>query len=298
MSDFADLNPASFQIGDTTFTPDYSLGQGTARAPGLTVAPINTEYQVGSFDYSLGELLDGLGLKMPTVPNMESMGGGQGIVIKTTDGYITEGGFVPNSYVASLGDPESFINKPVVDVQLSLSELQSTNEEELNRKLAGLDVARALTPYALAALTKRAYDQSREDGAASGFAIVPIPTDWRSPEYNMAFTPSAPIDFGSPEMLAGTQWAAQPTVAMAQQPMDLSTLINSLNLPQQEQLSQFGVDQVVGNINDVPMSINDIIGNLGQNTMQPFDMNQNFGELNNAPASLNSIIAGIQSQYG
>jgi hypothetical protein len=46
------------------------------------------------------------------------------------------------------------------------------------------------------------------------------------------------------------------------------------------------------------MSINDIIGNLGQNTMQPFDMNQNFGELDNAPASLNSIIAGIQSQYG
>jgi hypothetical protein len=298
MSDFADLNPASFQIGDTTFTPDYSLGQGTARAPGLTVAPINTEYQVGSFDYSLGELLDGLGLKMPTVPNMESMGGGQGIVIKTTDGYITEGGFVPNSYVASLGDPESFINKPVVDVQLSLSELQSTNEEELNRKLAGLDIAKALTPYALAALTKRAYDQSREDGAASGFAIVPIPTDWRSPEYNMAFTPSAPIDFGSPEMLAGTQWEAQPTVAMAQQPMDLSTLINSLNLPQQEQLPQFGMDQFVGNINDVPMSINDIIGNLGQNTMQPFDMNQNFGELDNAPASLNSIIAGIQSQYG
>jgi hypothetical protein len=85
---------------------------------------------------------------------------------------------------------------------------------------------------------------------------------------------------------------------MAQQPMDVSTLINSLNLPQQEQLPQFGMDQVVGNINDVPMSINDIISNLGQNAMQPFDMSQNFGELNNAPASLNSIIAGIQSQYG
>jgi hypothetical protein len=298
MSDFADLNPASFQIGDTTFTPDYSLGRGTSGAPGLTVAPIDTEYQVGSFDYSLGDLIDGLGLKMPNTPNIESMGGGQGIVIKTTDGYITESGFVPNSYVASLGDPESFINKPVVDVQLSLSELQSTNESDLNKKLAGLDIAKALTPYALAALTKRAYDQSREDGAASGFAIVPIPEDWRSPEYNMAFTPSAPIDFGSPEMLAGTQWAAQPTVAMAQQPMDVSTLLNTLNIQQTEQMPQFGMDQVVGNINDVPMSINDIISSLGQNTMQPFDMNRNFGQLNNAPASLNSIIAGIQSQYG
>ena len=113
----------------------------------------------------------------------------------------------------------------------------------------------------------------------------------------MAFTPSAPIDFGSPEMLAGTQWS-QPTVALAQQPMDVSTLINSLNLQQTEQLPQFGMDQIVGSINDVPMSINDIINNLGQNAMQPFDMSQNFGELNNAPASLNSIIAGIQSQYG
>lgn len=295
ISDFAELNPASFQIGDTTFTPDYSLGEGTARAPGLTVAPITTEYQVGDFDYSLGELLDGIGLKMPSVPNIDAMGGGQGIVLKTTDGYITEGGFVPNSYIASLGDPESFINKPVVDVQLSLSELQSTNEEELNRKLAGLDVARALTPYALAALTKKAYDLSREDNT-SGFAMVPIPADWRSPEYNMAFTPSAPIDFGSPELLAGTQFARQP-VAQIQQPMDVSTLINSLNLQQAEPLPQFGMDQIVGNINDVPMSINDIINSLGQ-PVQPFGMNQTIGQLNNAPASLNSIIAGIQSQYG
>ena len=295
ISDFADLNPASFQIGDTTFTADYSLGEGTTRAPGLTVAPITTEYQVGDFDYSLGELLEGIGLKMPSVPNIESMGGGQGIVLKTTDGYITEGGFVPNSYVASLGDPESFINKPVVDVQLSLSELQSTNEAELNQKLAGLDIAKALTPYALAALTKEAYDLSRDDNT-SGFAIVPIPEDWRSPEYNMAFTPSAPIDFGSPELLVGTQFARQP-VAQMQQPMDVSTLINSLNLKQPEPLPQFGMDQVVGNINDVPMSINDIINSLGQ-PVQPFGMNQTIGQLNNAPASLNSIIAGIQSQYG
>lgn len=292
---FPELNPASFQIGDTTFTPDYSLSTGTSGAPGLTVAPITTEYQVGDFDYSLGDLIEGIGLKMPNTPNIDSMGGGQGIVIKTTDGYITEGGFVPNSYVSSLGDPESFINKPVVDVQLSLSELQSTNEEELNRKLAGLDIARALTPYALAALTKKAYDLSREDNT-SGFAMVPIPEDWRSPEYNMAFTPSEAIDFGSPEMLAGTQFARQP-VAQMQQPMDVSTLINALNLQQPEPLPQFGMDQIVGNINDVPMSINDIINSLGQ-PVQPFGMNQTIGQLNNAPASLNSIIAGIQSQYG
>jgi hypothetical protein len=292
MSDFADLNPASFQIGDTTFAPDYSLGRGTSGAAGLSVAPIDTQYQVGSFDYSVGDLLDGLGLKMPNTPNLGTMGGGQGIILKTNGGYITENGFVPDSYVASLGDPESFINKPVVDVQLSLGELQDASELDISKKLAGLDVAKFLTPYALAALTKQVYDQSR-DNNASGFAVVPIPGDWKSPEYNQTFTPSAPIDFGNPEMLAGTQFANPP---LAQQPMDLSSLINTLNLQQPQQ--QFGMDQIVGSINDVPMSINDIINNLRQNTMQPFDMNQSIGQLNNAPASLNSIIAGIQSQYG
>jgi hypothetical protein len=289
MSDFADLNPASFQIGDTTFTPDYSLGSGTSGAPGLAVAPIDTEYQVGSFDYSLGELLDGLGLQMPNTPNMDSMGGGQGIVIKTTDGYITEGGFVPNSYVASLGDPESFINKPVVDVQLSLSELQSTNEEELNRKLAGLDIAKALTPYALAALTKQAYDQSRGDGAASGFAIVPIPEDWKSPEYNMAFTPSAPIDFGSPEMLAGTQFARQPQAA-APSFYSLSDVINTLNyqsVPFVQQQYQMP---------DQSFSVPDILQQF--QTSSNVGMDDTIGNLDGSPVTLNSIIAGIQSQYG
>lgn len=288
MSDFIELNPASFQIGDTTFTPDYSLGRGTARAPGLSVAPINTQYQVGSFDYSIGDLLDAIGLKMPNTPNLGSMGGGQGIVLKTTDGYITEGGFVPNSYVASLGDPESFINKPVVDVQLSLSELQSTNEAELNRKLAGLDVARFLTPYALAALTKKAYDQSREDNT-SGFAMVPIPADWRSPEYNMAFTPSAPIDFGSVGMLAGTQFA-NPAAQPRQMDYSLSDVINTLNfqsVPFVQQQYEMPVQE---------FTVPDILQQFQSNPN--VGMGDIIGQLDNAPASLNSIIAGIQSQYG
>lgn len=288
MSDFADLNPASFQIGDTTFTPDYSLSSGASGAPGLTVAPISTQYQVGDFDYSLGELIDGLGLQMPTVPNLDTMGGGQGIILKTTDGYITEGGFVPNSYIASLGDPESFINKPVVDVQLSLSELQSTNEAELNQKLAGLDIAKALTPYALAALTKEAYDLSREDNT-SGFAMVPIPEDWRSPEYNMAFTPSAPIDFGSVGMLAGTQFA-NPAAQPRQMEYSLSDVINTLNfqsVPFVQQQYEMPVQE---------FTVPDILQQFQSNPN--VGMGDIIGQLDNAPVSLNSIIAGIQSQYG
>jgi hypothetical protein len=185
-----------------------------------------------------------------------------------------------------LGDPNSFINQPAPDVSINIPDLPEQAPKNIDKDLNLLDVAKNLAPVVVGSLlADKVINQPNEQ---TGFDIVPIPGDWRSPEYNMAFTPSAPIDFGNVGMLAGTQFARQP--------MDLSSLINSLNLQQPQQ--QFGMDQIVGSINDVPMSINDIINNLGQNTMQPFDMNQSIGQLNNAPASLNSIISGIQSQYG
>ena len=159
----------------------------------------------------------------------------------------------------------------------------SVTAPNIDSTLAMLDLAKVAVPYATTALlSKGAYDLATQDEQGNyNYPVVSVPTDWRSPEYNQTFTPSEAIDFGNVGMLAGTQF----------QPMNMSSLINTLNTQQ----PQF--NQVVGNINDVPMSINDIIGSLGQ-PMQPFDMNQNIGELNNAPASLNSIIAGIQSQYG
>jgi len=270
MSDF-DLPPA---VIDTSFTPDYSLSTGAPVVPGMGAQGIQVpridelvDVVNQPVDYSLPiPSGSGLGLQMPTVPT-------------------------------NLGDPNSFINQPTPNVDVVIGDVTETpmTQKELDQRLALADVVQAIAQPAVSALL--ANDNIIPE-KQTGFGIVPIPGDWRSPEYNMAFTPSAPIDFGSPEMLAGTQWAAQPTVAMAQQPMDVSTLLNTLNIQQTEQMPQFGMDQVVGNINDMPMSINDIISSLGQNTMQPFDMNRNFGQLNNAPASLNSIIAGIQSQYG
>lgn len=261
----------NFKISDTSFTPNYSLSSGASGEPGLALKPLDTQYQVGSFDYTLGDLIDNLGLQMPTTPNLESMGGGQGIVLKTRGGYITEQGFVPDSYVASLGDPESFINKPVIDVGLSLGELKEATPEDISKKLAGLDIAKALAPSALAALTKKVVDIVGSD-SSSGFQIVPVPSDWRSPEYNMAFTPSAPIDFGSTAMLQGTQWA---------NPINLSSVINTLNQPvispeTQQMMTQFqaptmpyetGINDIIGNLGSQPVSIADIISGIqsGQN---------------------------------
>jgi hypothetical protein len=257
MSDF-DLPP---EVIDTSFTPDYSLSSGAPVIPdmgaqGIQVPTINEIVDVVNqpVDYSLPiPSGNGLGLQMPTVP---------------TD----------------LGDPNSFINQPAPDVSVNIPELPEQGPVDIDTELGLLNAAKNLTPLVVGSLlADKVINQQEEQ--PTGFSIVPIPGDWRSPEYNMAFTPSEAIDFGNVGMLAGTQFARQP--------MGLSSLINSLNTPQ-----QFGMNEIVGSINDVPMSINDIINNLGQNTMQPFDMNQAIGKLDNAPASLNSIISGIQSQYG
>jgi hypothetical protein len=259
MSDF-DLPPA---VIDTSFTPDYSLSTGAPVIPdmggqGIRVPTINEIVDVVNqpVDYSLPILGgSGLGLQMPTVP---------------TD----------------LGDPNSFINQPAPDVSVNIPKLPEQKPVDIDTELGLLNAAKNLTPLVVGSLLADKVINQQED-QPTGFSIVPIPGDWRSPEYNMAFTPSEAIDFGNVGMLAGTQFARQP--------MGLSSLINSLNTPQPQ---QFGMNEIVGSINDVPMSINDIINNLGQNTMQPFDMNQTIGQLDNAPASLNSIISGIQSQYG
>lgn len=269
--DYIAAESPNFQISNTTFRPDYSLATGASGEPGITLKPLDTQYKVGSFDYTLGELIDSLGLKMPTTPNIEGMGGGQGIVIRTQGGYVTEQGFIPDSYVASLGDPESFINKPVIDVDLSLEELKEATPEDISKKLSLLDIAKALTPAALAALTKKVVDTAKSE-ATSGFQIVPIPSTWKSPEYDMAFAPSAPIDFGTPTLLRGTQWET---------PISLSGLINTLNQPMiapqtQQMMTQFqapevpyetGITDIIGEIGGQPVSIADIISGIqsGQN---------------------------------
>jgi hypothetical protein len=288
MSDF-DLPPA---VIDTSFTPDYSLSSGAPVIPdmgaqGIQVPTINELVDVVNqpVDYSLPVPDSGFGLQMPTVPNLDAMGGGQGITVPIDGGTLTEAGVIPDMFVSDLGDPNSFINQPAPDVSVNIPELAEQTPVDIDTELSLLNAAQGVAPAIVnSLLADKAVNQPEQ---RTGFDIVPIPGDWRSPEYNMAFTPSAAINFGSPEMLAGTQWS---------RPMDVSTLINSLNLQQPQQ--QFSMNEIVGRINDVPMSINDIINNLGQNTMQPFDMNQTIGQLDNAPASLNSIISGIQSQYG
>jgi hypothetical protein len=70
----------------------------------------------------------------------------------------------------------------------------------------------------------------------AGFPIVPVPTDWKTPTYGQAgnWPALTPIDFGSRELLRGTQWEKylspqEPVVVPAPQiGMDYATLMGTL----------------------------------------------------------------------
>jgi len=64
-----------------------------------------------------------------------------------------------------------------------------------------------------------------------GFDIVPVPTDWRAPTNTQApYKPLPPIDFGSRELLRGTQWEKylNPVQPAAVQPVQMGMGYNQL----------------------------------------------------------------------
>lgn len=106
----------------------------------------------------------------------------------------------------------------------------------------------------------------------SGYDIVPIPTEWKSPEKTSvaAFTPYSdtsqlpPIDFGDKNRLVGTQWEKFLSPTYGQ-------------LPAPKQYSQ-----------PSSLSYSDLMGILGSKQGMPSASN----------LSINDVISGIQNQYG
>lgn len=281
---------------DTSFTPDYSLSPVAPVIPemgaqGIQVPTINEVIDVVNqpVDYSLPVPTTNVGLVIPTTPNIESMGGGQGITVPVTGGTLTEAGVIPETYIPALGDESSFINQPVPEVSVNIPEIVE-QPKDISGELAALDAAKALVPLAVGALTAGAVVNAIQEDQPTGFEIVPIPADWRSPEYNMAFTPSAPIDFGTAELLRGTQW--QNPQIQAPRQYTLTDVINALNYQSVPFVQQnYEIPQVQMSIPDIleqfnvapTVGVNDIIGNLG-----------------GRPMSIADIISGIQSgqNYG
>jgi hypothetical protein len=104
----------------TDVKTDYSLASGVTlpSTEGLKVEPVtDAGATVGTSPVDYGfSVTDGLGLKMPTSPNITDMGGGQGLTVKTPEGELSESGITPTGTAPDLGDPDSFINKPAPDV--------------------------------------------------------------------------------------------------------------------------------------------------------------------------------------
>jgi hypothetical protein len=107
-------------------TTDFSVGADYSLAPkedGLgfkVTAPPEVFNSDGSINYDLFDYdaLSQLGMDMPKSPNIDGMGGGQGLRLPVEGGYITEQGFIPEGYTPDLGDPNSFINKPAPNVSI------------------------------------------------------------------------------------------------------------------------------------------------------------------------------------
>jgi hypothetical protein len=100
----------------------------------------------------------------------------------------------------------------------------------------------------------------------TGFDIVPIPADWKTPPKTgvAPFTPLPPIDFGTRNLLMGTQWEKflDPNYGKVPEPVQYSQPSN--------------------------MSYNDLMSILGSKQGMP----------SASSLSINDIISGIQNQYG
>lgn len=100
------------QAGPTAGYQEGDLGTG-AETPALP--PVSSETPV---DYSLTpggtQFESGQGFETIDTPNLEDMGGGQGLTVDVEGGTVGEMGLTPENAAPVLGDPDSFINNPEV----------------------------------------------------------------------------------------------------------------------------------------------------------------------------------------
>ena len=220
-----------------TLTGGYTLG-GTTEGIKATL-PNTVVTGTEPIDYTLNTITGGEGLTLPTSPNLDIMGGGQGITGNVTNAVVSEAGLTPTGNV-SLGDVTSFINtgEPVTTNKTYTYDDGSTLTVDKDGNVVGYTDATD-TPYTgtveplSSPLTKSQvegliklglgiYGASKvsdvvRDAIASGdeepqggFPFTPSDiSGWASPTYTQTF--QGPIDlnslFTTDNLLGGTQWA-------------------------------------------------------------------------------------------
>ena len=220
-----------------TLTGGYTLG-GTTEGIKATM-PDTVVTGTEPIDYTLNTITGGESLTLPTSPNLESMGGGQGLTVKVDGGVLSEAGLTPTGNV-TLGDATSFINTgaPVTTNQTYTYDDGSTITVDKDGNIVSFTEATD-TPYTGAVetpsspLTKSQVEgiiklglsiygasqvadavrdaiSSGDEQTQTGFPYIPSDiSGWARPEYTQTW--QAPLDlnslFTTDNLLGGTQWA-------------------------------------------------------------------------------------------
>ena len=162
----------------------------------------------------------------------------------------------------------NMVNSGNLDTSNMVNNVSDTTDNSKNTGLTNSDIVKLIG----AGTTLYALDQAKNGNEATTFPIVPVPEEWTSPIKTAAQNKQAvseypklkPIDFGTSDLLKGTQWEKflSPTY---------------VQVPTQVQYSQ-----------PSNLSYNDLMGILGSK--------QGYPSANSL--SINDIISGIQNQYG
>jgi hypothetical protein len=196
-----------------TLTGGYTLG-GTTEGIKATM-PETVVTGTEPVDYTLNVLTGGEGLTLPTSPNLESMGGGQGLTTDVVGGVLSEEGLTRTGDVI-LGDPNSFINTTLPlstsTIDTSTKTDESTDTPLTKAQVEGivkLAVTLALADQAAKVVTD-ATSSGTTDTTITGNPYVPSDiSGWARPEYTKTW--QAPLDlnslFTTDNLLGGTQWA-------------------------------------------------------------------------------------------
>ena len=297
--DIAGLTASDFGI-------DYSLSNGTAmnqltdmggaqglqagRSANLTEMGGGQGFQfnVGAPVTSVAEAVNAIATMNGSVnpANLPSMGGGQGLTYQTPSGLVTEGGTLNfggttgnNSVISQggidtaynigngIGDALNNLNTGVQNLNLPVIPTTPVAPIVPIKPITPSDIIKTISTAATIATIPNLINNVTKPTSTSGYSIVPVPTNWKSPPPTgvAEFTPLTPIDFGSKDLLKGTQWEKfldpnyNKTTAMPNVPTNPSN-----------------------------MSFNQLMGVLGNTSTSMPTQN----------VSINDVIAGIQSQYG
>jgi len=217
---------------------DYTL---TGTKEGITATlPDTVVTGTEPIDYTLNTITSGDGLTLPTSPNLDTMGGGQGLTTAVTGGVLSETGVTPTGNV-TLGDITSVINtgEPVSKNKTYTYDDGSTITVDENENIVSFTEAtdttytgpvetpsKPLTQSQVEGLIKLglgiygaskvadvvrdAISSGDEDTTITGTPFVPSDiSGWASPIYTQTF--QGPIDlnslFTTDNLLGGTQWA-------------------------------------------------------------------------------------------